>query len=96
MGASIVARLDRKEIDEDEAFRLAQLFVSRYPGQVIISDFGSYARPFHCPLIRQNCLAVGVNSLAELDTKMRQMCCSWRTRRVGNALTRMLDAGEIL
>src|ERR1700756_245015 len=58
MGASIVARLDRKEMDEDDAFPLALLLVSLYPGQVIVPACGPRPRPFRRALIRQNRLAV--------------------------------------
>ena len=72
-GASVVARINRAEFGDFDAFILGPLLVSMYPSQIIIPDFGFYARDFHASLIRRNRLAVGLNALAELDRKMQQM-----------------------
>lgn len=72
-GASVVARINRAELGDFDAFILGSLLASMYLGQVIISDFGFYARDFHAALIRQDRLAIGLNCLAELDRKMQQM-----------------------
>jgi hypothetical protein len=71
--SSIVARINRAKLGDFDAFILGSLLVSQYPGQVVIPDFGFYARDFYSSLIRQNRLAVGVNALTELDRKMQQM-----------------------
>jgi len=72
--SSIVARIDRAKLGDYDAFILASLLISQFKGQIIIPDFGFYARPFHASLIRENRLIAGVFTLAELDEKMRQMC----------------------
>ncbi|MBR1146696.1 hypothetical protein [Bradyrhizobium sp. AUGA SZCCT0431] len=70
----IVARLNRSEIGDFDAFILGSLLIRQFKGQIVIPDFGFYARPFHSVLIRENRLMAGVNTLAELDPKMRQLC----------------------
>jgi hypothetical protein len=73
--ASIVARLDRAELGEEEALMLALLLIGQHQGQVIVPDFGFYGRPLHVSLIRQNRLTAGLNTLSELgrpDDKFRQ------------------------
>jgi hypothetical protein len=72
-GASVVARINRAELGDFDAFIVGSLLASLYPGKVIISDFGFYARDFHVALVRQSRLAIGVNALAELDREMQQM-----------------------
>jgi hypothetical protein len=71
-GSPIVAVLNRKEIGDDDARFIANILISEFDGQVIIPDFGFYARPFHTALIRQDRLIAGVNTLSELDDKMKQ------------------------
>jgi hypothetical protein len=39
----------------------------------VVPDFGFYARDFHSSLIRENRLIGGVNFLAELPPKLRQL-----------------------
>jgi hypothetical protein len=43
-------------------------------GQIIVPDFGFYARDCHASLIRENRLIAGVYTLSELNSKLRQMC----------------------
>jgi hypothetical protein len=73
--ASIVARLDRAELGEEEALILALLLIGQHQGQVIVPDFGFYGRPLHMSLIRQGRLTAGLNALSDLgkpDDKLRQ------------------------
>ena len=72
--SSIVARIDRAKLGDYDAFILASLLISQFKGQLIIPDFGFYARPFHASLIRENRLIAGVYTLSELDEKMQQLC----------------------
>jgi hypothetical protein len=39
---------------------------------VVVPEFGFYGRPMHVRLIRENRLIAGVNSLNELEPKLRQ------------------------
>lgn len=73
-GRSIIAHIDRAELGEYDAFILGSLLIRQFAGQIIIPDFGFYARPFHSSLIREGRLMAGVHTLAELEPKMRQMC----------------------
>jgi hypothetical protein len=45
--SSIVARINRAEIGDYDALILASLLISQFKGQIIIPDFGFYARPFY-------------------------------------------------
>lgn len=63
---TLIARLNRKELGEFDAFFLGNLLISRYPGTVIIPDFGFYAADFHISLIRQNRLIAGLRSFEEV------------------------------
>lgn len=69
---SVVARIDRAELGDFDAFVLASLLFGQTKGQVIIPDFGFYGRPLHANLIWQNRLTCGVNYLVELEPKLRQ------------------------
>jgi hypothetical protein len=46
-GATVMARLNRKEIGDDDAKIIASILISQFKGQIVIEDFGCYARPFH-------------------------------------------------
>lgn len=72
--STIIARVDRAVLGDYDAHILAALLIQQFSGQVIIPDFGFYARPFHTQLIRQNRLIAGVFTLSELEPKMRQLC----------------------
>lgn len=71
---SVCVRLNRAEIGDFDAFILGSIIIRQFKRQIIIHDGGFYLRPFHTSLIRENRLMVGVNTLAELDDRMRQMC----------------------
>lgn len=72
---SIVARINRVELGDDDARILAALLISQFKGTVLIPDFGFYARPFHSSLIRQGRLIAGVYTLSELDNSgLRDLC----------------------
>lgn len=73
-----MAKIDRARLGAFDAFIFGSVLVSQYPGQVIISDFGFYARDFYSSLIRQNRLAIGLNALSELGQKMQQILISDR------------------
>ncbi len=73
-GASVVARLDRTDIGEHDARILGALLISQFKRQVIIPDFGFYARDFHSALIREDRLIAGVYTLSELEPTLRHLC----------------------
>jgi hypothetical protein len=52
-------------------------------GQIVIEDFGFYARPFYTGSVREDRLMAGVYILSELDEKLRQMCLLMETEAVG-------------
>jgi hypothetical protein len=47
--------------------------IGRHEEQILIEDFGFYARPFHTALIREDRLIAGVYTLSELDDKLRRV-----------------------
>jgi hypothetical protein len=73
-GSTIVARINRAEIGDDDAKVIANILTLRFKGQVIIEDFGFYARRFHASLFRENWPIAGVYTLSELEPKLRQLC----------------------
>jgi hypothetical protein len=40
-------------LGEDDARILGSLLISQFKGQIIVPDFGFYARDFHASLIRE-------------------------------------------
>jgi hypothetical protein len=84
--SSIIARIDRADVGEHDARILGALLISEFKGQIIVPDFGFYARNFHTSLIREDRLIAGVYTLSELDEKLRHQCllnekiplqCTW-------------------
>ncbi|MCR2833498.1 hypothetical protein [Parerythrobacter lacustris] len=81
---TILARLDRATLGDFDAFVIANLLISQYPGPVVLPDFGFYQCRFHSALLRQNRLIAGVNSFDEVpawkqrlllvDTKIPSHC----------------------
>jgi hypothetical protein len=72
--SSIVARIDRAKLGDHDARILGALLISQFKGQIILPDFGFYAREFQASLIRENRLIASVYTLSELDTKLQQLC----------------------
>jgi hypothetical protein len=70
-GSTIVARLNRKEIGDDDARIIANMLISQFKGPVVIEDFGFYGRRQHAALIREERLIAGVYTLSELDDELR-------------------------
>jgi hypothetical protein len=69
---SVVARIDRAELGDFDAFVLASLLIGQYQGQVIVPDFGFYGRDFYTAFIRQNRLTAALTSLSEVPPKLQQ------------------------
>ena len=70
-GATVLARLNRKEIGDDDAKITANILISQFKAQIVIDDFGFYAREHHAALIREERLKAGVYTLSELPEKLR-------------------------
>jgi hypothetical protein len=70
-GATVLARLNRKEIGDDDAKITANILISQFKGQIVIDDFGFYAREHHAALIREERLKAGAYTLSELPEKLR-------------------------
>jgi hypothetical protein len=79
-GATVMVRINRKEIGDDDAKIIVSILISQFKGQIVNEDFGCSARPFHSSLNR---LIAGVFTLAELDDKLRQMCLLMETEAAG-------------
>ena len=63
---TVIARLDRAELGDFDAFVLANMLISAYDGPVVLPDFGFYATRFHRGLMRQGRLIAGISSFDEL------------------------------
>jgi hypothetical protein len=72
-GSTIVARLNRKEIGDDDARIIANILISQFKGQIVIEDFGFYVREHHAALIGEERLITGVYTLSELPDKLRDL-----------------------
>jgi hypothetical protein len=68
---AVMARLNRNELGDFDAFAIGQFLMSFYKGHIIVPDFGFYGRERHLNLISQGRLTVGVNFLGELSPKLR-------------------------
>jgi hypothetical protein len=68
----ILARVNREEIGEFDALVVGLLLMAQYKGQVVVPDFGFYGRDAHASLIREGRLIAGLNTLQELNPKLRQ------------------------
>jgi hypothetical protein len=68
----LIARLNRAELGDFDCFVLGNLLMSEYKGQVVVTDYGFYAAPFHMSLIREGRLTAQVNFLDELPEKIRE------------------------
>lgn len=68
---SIVARLNRAELGEQDAYLLGQLLIRQFKGQIIVLDAGFYLSDSHVSLLRENRLMCSVNYLDELPPKLR-------------------------
>jgi hypothetical protein len=68
----ILVRLNRAQIGDFDALALGLFLINHYPGQLVIPDFGFYARDAHAGLVRDNRLIAGINSLAELPLQLRK------------------------
>jgi hypothetical protein len=66
---SVIARINRAELGDFDAFVLAQLLIGQHKEQIVVPDFGFYGRPLHMSLIRQNRLMAGINTFSEVDDK---------------------------
>nr|WP_299912305.1 hypothetical protein [Sphingomonas bacterium] len=84
---TILARLNRAELGDEDCYVMGNLLASLYRGTVVIPDLGFYAHPGHRTLIRQDRLIAGVNSLDELPEFRSQLLtitrkegshCTWR------------------
>jgi hypothetical protein len=64
--------LSRREIGDDDARIIANILISQIKGQVVIEDFGFYARRHHAALIREERLIAGVYTLSEFDNELRE------------------------
>jgi hypothetical protein len=86
---SVVARINRSELGDDDALILGNLLIGQAGGQVIVPDFGFYGHPLHASLIRQNRLTAGVGYLAELgrpDAPLRQAFLTIKDRHGSGCL----------
>ena len=90
---NVVAKLDRAELGDFDAFVLASLLIGQSKGHIVVPDFGFYGRPLHTTLIRQERLTAGVQFLAELEPKLRQAALTIKHKSAHNSTA---DDAEVL
>ncbi|HEX3861319.1 MAG TPA: hypothetical protein VHY35_06455 [Stellaceae bacterium] len=71
--SKIIARVNRAELGSFDALAVGLFLINQYRGQIIISDFGFYAREMHATLLHEHRLIAGVNFLDELPPKLRSL-----------------------
>jgi hypothetical protein len=89
---TMVARLDRAELGDFDAFVLGNFLISQYSGTVIVPDFGFYACPFHVKLLRQGRLIAGINSFDEVPDLRNELLQA--DEKIGSRCTS--DDAEVL
>lgn len=67
----VLARVNRAELGDFDCTALTLFLMAHYKGQLVIPDFGFYARDIHISLIRENRLIAGVRFLDQLPEKLR-------------------------
>lgn len=82
----IVARINRAELGEFDAFVLGALLMNHYQGTVVVDDLGFYGRDVHCSLIRENRFVARVNFLKELPEKLRKSVLSITDKKTRGCL----------
>lgn len=68
---SVIARINRAELGDFDAFILGCLLIGQHKGHIILSDGGFYLRPLHMSLMRQKRLTVAVTTLARLPLTLQ-------------------------
>ena len=66
-----LVRLNRAEIGAFDALVLGLVFINHFKGQLIVPDFGFYARDVHTSLIHEGRLIAGLNFLNEVSLPLR-------------------------
>ena len=67
------ARIDRSELGPFDTLALGLFLIAEFPGQIIVPNFGPYARPLHAALIDENRLIAGVRTLSQLKGELHDM-----------------------
>lgn len=67
----VVAKIDRAELGDLDAFVLGNLLIGQAKGQVIVPEFVFYGRDHHTALITQHRLIAGVSHLSGLSDTLR-------------------------
>lgn len=71
LDGKVIVHLDRARMGDRVCFILGNVFISAYPGHVVVPDFPFYAIPSHIQLIRQGRLTAGVDFLSDLDHRLK-------------------------
>jgi hypothetical protein len=86
------ARIDRAELGPFDANALGLFLIAQFPGQIIVPNYGPYARPFHTALIEQGRLIAGVRMLSQLKGELHDMALLMEKEAAGCTYD---DAAEI-
>jgi hypothetical protein len=89
----IVAKLSGVELGDFDALVLGLLLMSHAKGQIVVLDFGFYARDLHSKLIREERLIAGVNFLDEIPPGLRKSVMLINEKKASGATVE--DAEEL-
>jgi hypothetical protein len=82
-GKITLARVDPAALTLFDAQAVTFFLMTQYPQQLVISDYGLYAREMHAQLILEDRLIAGVNTLSELPPQLRQLALLQETIACG-------------
>lgn len=91
---SVVAKINRAELGDFDAFILASLLIGQFKGHIIVPDFGFYGRDIHTTLVRENRLTAGLNSLSECSQTLQQVLLGIKAKSVSR--TSLEDAERLV
>lgn len=71
----ILARINRSELGRFDALVLGLFIMAEFKGQIVVPNFGFYARPFHADLIEEERIICSVRTLSQIkDATLRDEC----------------------
>lgn len=85
-GAKVLARVNRAELGEFDAFVIGAFLIGNYPGTVVVTDTGFYGRDGHAALVRENRFIAHVNSLSDVPKELRKSLLSIKDKTARGCL----------
>lgn len=84
--STILARVNRAELGDFDAFAIGQFLIGQFQGQIVIPDGGFYLKDTHVSLIRENRLIAATRFLDELPKQLRRAVLLIEDKAIKGAL----------